>query len=79
MPTITLKNVPEDVYGRLKRQADEEMRSINAQAIRIIDLATRPKRVNVDVVYEEARRLRVEIGGEFNAQEIDKFKKAGRP
>ena len=79
MPTITLKNVPEDVDGRLKRQADEEMRSINAQAIRIIDLATRPKRVNVDVVYEEARRLRVEIGGEFNAQEIDEFKKAGRP
>ncbi len=79
MPSITLKNVPDDVYERLKRQADEEMRSINAQAIHLIDIATRPRKINADVFYQRVKDLRVEIGGSFEAEEIDQLKRAGRP
>ena len=55
------------------------MRSINAQAIHLIDIATRPRKINADVFYQRVKDLRVEIGGAFEAEEIDQLKRAGRP
>ncbi len=33
MPTITLKNIPEELYERIKKRAKEHRRSINSEVI----------------------------------------------
>jgi len=33
MPTITLKNIPENLYERIKKRAKEHRRSINSEVI----------------------------------------------
>lgn len=33
MPTITLKNIPEELYERIKKRAKEQRRSINSEVI----------------------------------------------
>lgn len=33
MPTITLKNIPEELYERIKKRAKEQRRSINGEVI----------------------------------------------
>lgn len=39
MPSLTLKGVPDDVMDRLRRRADAERRSLNQQAIRLLETA----------------------------------------
>ena len=39
MPTITLKNVPDDLHRRLKEQAARNHRSLNREAIRCLEEA----------------------------------------
>lgn len=39
MATITLKNVPDDLYDQLKRSADRHRRSINREAILCLEQA----------------------------------------
>lgn len=39
MPTITLKNVPEELHRRLKERAERHHRSLNREAIRCLEEA----------------------------------------
>lgn len=48
MPSLTLKNLPEDLLESLREEAKEERRSLMAQATRMLELAA-----------EEARRKRL--------------------
>ncbi len=41
MPTLTLRSVPAEVLRRLRRRAAEERRSLNQEAIHLLDLALR--------------------------------------
>ncbi len=41
MPTLTLRDVPAEVLNRLRRRAAEERRSLNQEAIHLLDLALR--------------------------------------
>jgi len=41
MPTLTLRDVPSEVLKRLRRRAAEERRSLNQEAIHLLDLALR--------------------------------------
>lgn len=41
MPTLTLRDVPAEVLKRLRRRAAEERRSLNQEAIHLLDLALR--------------------------------------
>lgn len=80
MPTITVKNVPPDLYERLKRSAQANRRSINSEIIFQIEHALSPQRIEPEVTIARARKLRektatYDIGGE----ELDRAKKAGRP
>lgn len=33
MPTLTLKNIPEDLHGRLKQSAESNRRSLNSEIL----------------------------------------------
>jgi plasmid stability protein len=79
--TLTLKNIPDEVYERLKAAAAQHRRSINSEAIVCLESALHlPRRVSVEERLERIRRLRESLpGGGLNEEDIDAFKNEGRP
>jgi len=58
MATVTVKNMPDELYKRLKLVAEENRRSINSEIILCIENAVTSRRINPDEMLENARRLR---------------------
>ena len=58
MATITVKNIPDDLYRRLKAVAETNRRSINSEIIVCIENAVAYRRIDTDEVLKNARRLR---------------------
>ncbi|RMG63493.1 MAG: Arc family DNA-binding protein [Chloroflexi bacterium] len=58
MPTITVKNIPTDVYELLKRSAAANRRSINSEIIIHIERGVRGRRVDAEALLLRARLLR---------------------
>lgn len=78
MPSITLKNIPEDLYLRLKASAERNRRSINSEAIVCLQGAlSRPPR-NVDDLLADIDRIRNSHGVQITNEEIDRAKNEGR-
>ncbi len=80
MANLTIKNVPEELYLRLKEKAVDHRRSLNQEAIAQLEAATTavPDRVRA---FERAAEFRAELqanGVWFTAEEIDAFIKDGR-
>ena len=80
MVTITVKNIPEDIYERIKLQAKANRRSVNSEIISIFEQAV-PNRTPRDVkeILERARKVR-ELTAHYTitADEINRWKKEGR-
>ena len=56
--TLSIKNAPDDVVQRLRERAARNHRSLQGEALSIIEAAVAPRRgLNVDEVWAEARRL----------------------
>ena len=81
MPTtLTLKNVPDAVYERLKVAAKAHRRSLNSQAIVCLESVLLPTKVSPGERLVRARELRAALpAGAFQAREIDAIKREGRP
>jgi plasmid stability protein len=81
MPTtLTLKNIPDEVYERLKVSAEMHRRSLNSEAIVCLETVLTPTRIAPSERLARARRLRGELGKtKFRAGEIDALKRQGRP
>jgi plasmid stability protein len=81
MPTtLTLKNLPDEVYERLKAAAERHRRSLNSEAIVVLETVLMPGRITPAERIERARALRASLGkAKFKAREIDALKQAGRP
>lgn len=58
MATITIKNIPDDLYADLKRVAATNRRSINSEIIVSIEQAVRSRRVEPDELLAKIRVLR---------------------
>lgn len=80
MATITIKNIPDDVYRRLKAMAAVNRRSINSEVIRAIEEAVVPRGADVDRLLADARRLR-DMTAAFPIDDADlmELKENGRP
>jgi plasmid stability protein len=80
MPTtLTLKNIPDDLYERLKAAASIHRRSLNGEAIACLERVLNPTKVSVAERLERIRQLREEfVGIEFRDEEIDSLKREGR-
>lgn len=61
MTTITLKNVPDDLYERLKRQAKARRRSVNSEAIHCLETVLGPRRITAEDRLERIRGARPRI------------------
>ncbi len=51
MPSLTLKGIPDRVMDRLRQRADDERRSLNQQAIRLLEMALDDARPSFDDAY----------------------------
>ena len=80
MPTtLTLKNIPDEVYDRLKHSAEMNRRSMNSEAIVCLEAVLLPNRVTPAERLGRARELRSAFPkGKFRARDIDAMKRAGR-
>lgn len=81
MPTtITLKNIPNDLYELIKQNAAEHRRSINNEVISIIENALRSQKIDPEKFLVTVRKLRERTS---RIQLTDKFiykaKNEGRP
>jgi plasmid stability protein len=79
MATMTLKNIPEDLYARLKILAQTNHRSINGELIAIIERSVGRSPDEVAEILERARRIR-ELTAHYvvTDEEITRLKNEGR-
>ena len=81
MPTtLTLKNIPDEVYDRLRRAAETNRRSLNSEAIVRLEATLVPGKLAPGERLVRARELRAELGAaNFEASDIDACKREDRP
>lgn len=80
MVTVTIKNIPEEIYERIKLQAKANRRSVNSEIISIFEKAV-PTRTPMDVkeVLERARKVReFTVDYTITEDEINRWKREGR-
>ena len=78
--SITLKNIPDEVYLRLKAAAAIHRRSLNSEAIVCLEAVLTPVKTSVAERLLRVRLLRAGLGRkQFRPDDIDAFKRLGRP
>ena len=79
MVAVTVKNIPAELYERVKARAKANHRSINSELIDIIEQTVIPRPLDVEAWLERARRLR-EATAHYviSNEEITRLKNEGR-
>ncbi len=79
MVTLTIKNVPPEIYERIKIQAKKNHRSINGEVISIIEKALSIPPIDVKATLERTKKIR-ELTAHYviTADEIEKMINEGR-
>ncbi len=57
MPSLTIKNIPEDVLDRLRERARQHRRSLQGELVVILEEAVKPKKRTIREVHEEIKKL----------------------
>ena len=71
MPTLTIKNIPDALYEKLKEAANSHRRSINGELIYCLEQMLLPKRVEPTERLRKARALRQGIDiNQINVDDI---------
>jgi antitoxin FitA len=82
MATLTLKNVPDELYAALKAAAARNRRSLNQEAISRLERATRPEALHRDpqAILESLRQFRSTLPRNYDVsiEQIDEWKRTGR-
>lgn len=79
MPSITVKNIPESIYNKIKKQAESQHRSMNSEIIACLEKSVEPERVFPDEILRQARMMRNKVRGRISAEEIQSAIDEGRP
>ncbi len=78
--TMTIKNIPDDVYDRLRLSAEAHRRSMNSEAIVCLEAVLLPIKMTPAERLARARELRDALPrGKFRARDIDALKREDRP
>lgn len=76
---MTLKNIPDELYLRLKEMAEVEHRSLNGQAIVCLAKVLSPVRTSPEAHLQRAGELRSRLGDvRFSQDSIQKATDEGR-
>lgn len=79
MPNFTLKQIPDEIFTKLRRQAEVHHRSINSEIIACLEKALNPQEIHPDQILKRARELREQVPGMLSAEEIQRAIGADRP
>ena len=80
MATITVKNIPDELYARLKAVAESNRRSINGEIIRRIERSLTPRRAPTEQLVARIRRLHESFDGRtLTVEQIEDARHEGRP
>ena len=80
MPTnITIKGIPDDIYQKLKLQAEKPHRSVNNEVIMTLKSSLQSKRHDPDILIDRARELKKRARGSLSIEEIQQAIDQGRP
>lgn len=80
MPNLTIKNIPLEIYHRLKENADLNRRSLNSEIIVSLERAVKSTPVDPGEFLNEVRALRKQMKGGFLTDDfLKKAKEQGRP
>jgi antitoxin FitA len=77
--TVTVKNIPDELYERLKSVAEINRRSLNSEIIVCIENAVASRRIDIDRTLENARRIRqLTAGHPISTEDFSRAKAEGR-
>jgi antitoxin FitA len=80
MPSITIKNIPQDLYENLKQSAGANHRSVSGEIIACIERSVAHRDRDVEAILANARRLREKWKGPLiTDEEFTAAKRSGRP
>jgi antitoxin FitA len=79
MATLTIKNLPDELYEQIKTSAAVNRRSINQEVIYLIEQVLAANAVGQEATLEEVRVLREQLGIYVTDEEINQAKNEGRP
>jgi plasmid stability protein len=80
MATVTVKNIPDELYARLKSVAVINRRSINSEIIMCIEGAVVSRPIDPAKILEDARQLRkLSANHPIEDEEFSQAKAKGRP
>ncbi|MCP5120228.1 MAG: DNA-binding protein [bacterium] len=68
MPTLTIRNIPEELLDDLRRLAKQERRSLNAQVIKCLELSRRSRTVEEINAFRQAVYKRRGLGSDSTEQ-----------
>lgn len=79
MPSITVKNIPPELYGRLKQHAEANRRSMNSEIIACIEQVVTSRLIEPERFLLKAHQLREETPDYLiSDDEFNLAKQAGR-
>ena len=62
MKNVTLKNIPDRLYDRLRQAAEQHRRSINSEILACLERSVLPHPIDVDDVISRAHEIRARAG-----------------
>lgn len=79
MASITIKNLPDPLYKKLKARAKQNSRSVNGEIIQMLkkELALEPR--DVEKILADARAIRSLAKGALSEEEVRRAIQEGRP
>jgi hypothetical protein len=80
MANFTVKNIPPDLYKKLKKAAEMNRRSINSEIIVCIEESVQSQAIDSENFLNKARKLRSHTADHpLTNQELSQIKSVGRP
>jgi plasmid stability protein len=79
MASLTIKNIPDELYDMLKQSATLHHRSVNSELIHCLEKTLKPTRMSAEQLADTASILRSRVAGpQLTEQEITLAKRQGR-
>lgn len=79
MATMTIKNIPDELYEKVKKSAAANRRSINQEVIFVIEQALVADAGDAETTLSEIRLLREQLDIYVTEAEINRAKNEDRP
>jgi len=78
MITITIKGISKEAHRELKRRAVTHGRSLNTEAIAVLESSVRSQPVDTQALLARARAVRATMKFKATASQIERWKREGR-